>query len=49
MSLANEILEFLELIALRSKYTANNPKNKPRGSDLNQPIWPLSITGTETE
>ena len=31
------------------RYTAINPRKRPSGSDLNQPICPLSMIGTETE
>ena len=42
-------LEFLEFIPLSKRYTARILKNKPSGSDLNQPIWPRIMMGIETE
>ena len=35
------------LIADKNKYAARKLKKKPRGSDLNQPIKPLSRMGNE--
>ena len=43
----NEILPLLVLIADKNRYTAIKLKNKPSGSDLYQPIKPLSRIGNE--
>ena len=44
-----EIFPLLFLIPETNRYTAINPKNSPKGSDLNQPIRPLEKIGIEIE
>ena len=39
----------LFIIPETKKYIARNPKNRPNGSDLNQPINPLEKIGAEIE
>ena len=36
-------------MAAKKRYVDNNPKNKPSGSDLNQPNCPLTKIGKEIE
>jgi len=47
--LIKDNLLYPDLIPLIQRYTAKSPRNIPNGSDLNQPINPLSMIGTETE
>jgi len=49
MSFANATFLFWEFNPLKSKYIVKNPKNNPRGSDLNQPIGPRISIGNEIE
>ena len=43
---AKDIFPLSEFMTLRTKYIPSNPKKRPSGSDLNQPIEPLkAITG----
>ena len=44
-----EIFPLLFLIPETKRYAAINPKNSPKGSDLNQPIRPLEKIGIEIE
>ena len=47
--LIKDNLLYPDFIPLIQRYTAKSPRNRPSGSDLNQPINPLSMIGTETE
>ena len=47
--LIKDNLLYPDLIPLIQRYTAKSPRNRPSGSDLNQPINPRSMIGTETE
>ena len=48
-SFANATFLFLEFIPLNRRYIVKRLKNNPNGSDLNQPIGPLTKIGSETE
>ena len=49
INLINEIFPLLNLIPDVKRQIAKMPKNKPKGSDLNHPINPRVIIGTDTE
>ena len=40
---------FFEVKPLSNKYRNNIPKNNPNGSDLNHPMGPLIMIGSEIE
>ena len=45
---AREIFPLSDFMALITRYTDNNPKKRPSGSDLNQPMEPLIMIIGET-
>ena len=49
INLIKDIFPLLNFIPETKRYIAMNAKNKPSGSDLNQPINPLEKIGTDTE
>ena len=49
INLIRDIFPLLNFIPETKRYIAMNAKNKPSGSDLNQPISPLEKIGIDTE
>ena len=49
INLIKEIFPLFDFIPETKRYIAMNARNKPKGSDLNQPINPLEKIGTDIE